>query len=103
MDDHAPVIVGGTGRAAEEGDWIAGQFFTPEDLTMSPEEYVARNAHNWGCFSLDQHAYRDPILGAWVKRVGELLSAPDEAERCRLQYLTPDELAAVRARQQDPF
>ena len=32
-------------RFNEEGDWIAQHFFAPEDLRLSPEEYVARHAH----------------------------------------------------------
>ncbi len=90
-------------RDRHEGDWIAGQFFTPSDLVLSPEEYVARNAHEWGCFSLHEYSYRDPVLGAWVKRVGELLFTDGGVERCRLQFLTPDELAVVRARGAEAF
>ena len=39
-------------RFDEEGDWIAQQFFSPDDLRMSPEEYAARHAHLIGCFAL---------------------------------------------------
>ena len=59
-------------RFNEEGDWIAQQFFSPEDLRMSPEEYVARHAHAVGCFSFHFYRYHDLALGAWVRRVGEL-------------------------------
>jgi hypothetical protein len=63
---------------------------------MSPEEYAARHAQSWGCFSLHQYHYRDAALGAWVRRLGEILSNADELEQCRQRFLTPDELAAVR-------
>src|SRR5262249_49246344 len=80
----------------EEGDWIAQQMLSPSDLQMSPEEYAARRAHLWGCFSLHRYRYRDPALGKWVRRLGEILSSEDEIERCRRRFLTPEELATVR-------
>jgi hypothetical protein len=83
-------------RFNEEGDWIARQFFAPEDLRLSPEEYVARHAHALGCFAFHGYRYRDPALGAWVRRVGELLSTEGEVERCRQQFLSAEELATVR-------
>jgi hypothetical protein len=84
------------GRFNEEGDWIAQQFFSPDDLRASPEEYVARHAHALGCFSFHFYRYRDPALGAWVRRVGELLSTEAEVERCRQRFLSSEELATVR-------
>ncbi len=90
-------------RLNEEGDWIARQAFSPADLAMSPEEYAARHAHLWACFSLDQYRYRDPVLGAWVHRLGEILFSEDELERCRVRYLTPEELATVRQEEAEEF
>jgi hypothetical protein len=84
------------GRFNEEGDWIAQQFFSPDDLRASPEEYVARHAHAVGCFSFHFYRYRDPALGAWVRRVGELLANQAEVERCRQRFLSSEELATVR-------
>lgn len=86
-----------------EGDDLARSFFLPADLTMSPEEYAARNAHKWGCFSLDEYRYRDPNLGKWVKRLGEIFFTRGEVERCRLAYLSVEELARVRQEEQEPF
>jgi len=90
-------------RPSEEGDWIARQFLSPEDLQQSPEEYAARHAHLWGCFSLHQYRYTDPQLGAWVHRLGEILSSQEEIERCRRRFLTPEQLAAIRREQADSF
>lgn len=84
------------GRFHEEGDWIAQQFFSPEELRLSPEEYAARHAHALGCFSFHFYRYRDPALGAWVRRVGEILSAEGEVERCRERFLSSEDRAAVR-------
>jgi hypothetical protein len=83
-------------RFAEEGDWIAQQFFSPTELQMSPEEYAARHAHALGCFSFHFYRYRDPALGAWVRRVGEILSTEGEVERYQQQFLSSEELATVR-------
>ena len=83
-------------RSCQEGDWIARQFLSPADLQMTPEEYAARHAHLWGCFSLHQYRYADPVLGAWVRRLGEILYSEEEIERCRHRFLTPEELAVMR-------
>jgi hypothetical protein len=83
-------------RFDEEGDWIARQFFSPADLQMSPEEYAARHGHLLACFALHRYQYRDPSLGAWVQRLGEILFTDGELERCRVRFLTPQELAEVR-------
>src|SRR2546430_1699326 len=90
-------------RFNEEGDWIAQQYFSAADLQMSPEEYAARNAHLWGCFSLHLYRYRDPVLGAWMRRLGEILFTEGEVERCRQQFLTPEELANVRKEEAEGF
>lgn len=81
------------------GDWIVQQFFSQADLQMSPEEYAARHAHEWGCFSYDHYSFRDPALGAWVRRFQEILEKEGEVERCRQKYLTTEELEAVRDRE----
>jgi len=83
-------------RFNEEGDWLARQFLSPTELQMSPEEYAARHAHLWGCFSLHRYRYHDPVLGVWVRRVGEILSTEGEIERCQARFLTTEELVNVR-------
>ncbi|MBX9585157.1 MAG: hypothetical protein K2X87_33030 [Gemmataceae bacterium] len=90
-------------RFDQEGDWIARQFLSDADLRLTPEEYVARHAHEWGCFSYHLYPYRDPVLGTWVRRVGELLSTDGEVERCRAEFLTPAELAEVRRQEAEGF
>ena len=86
-----------------EGDRIAQQFFSPADLRMSPEEYAARHAHLLGCFSFHFYPYRDPVLGAWVRRLSEILSTEGEVERRRQRSLTPEELTTVRKQQAEGF
>lgn len=90
-------------RSGEEGDWVARRFFSEEDLRLSPEEYAARHAHNFGCFSLHLRHYRDPDLGAWVRRLGEILSTDGEVERCRSRFLGPDELEKVYREEAEEF
>ena len=82
-----------------EGDWIVRQFVPPADLQLEPEEYVARHAHALGAFSFHFYRFNDPVLGAWVRRVGELLASEEAVKRCREQFLSPDEL--VIAQRQD--
>ncbi len=101
MTDKAPTP--SRTRSDEEGDWIAQQFFSPADLQLSPEEYAARHAHALGCFSFYQFRYRDPTLGAWVRRLGEILASEEEVERCRQRFLTPEELAVVRKQEAEGF
>ena len=86
-----------------EGDEIVPHFFSPEQLQMSPEEYAARHAHEWGCFSFHLYRYRDPVLGNWVRRLGEILFAAGEVERCRLRFLTSEELRNVREREAEEW
>jgi hypothetical protein len=101
MTTNTPALT--ANRFNEEGDWIAQQFFSPDNLQMFPEEYAARHAHLLGAFSFHLYRYRDPALGAWVRRLGEILAPEDEVERCRQRFLTPEELATVRKQQAEGF
>ena len=97
------VIRAPAGRFDEEGDWIVRQTFSEADLAQSPEEYAARHAHLWGCFSYHQYRYRDAALGAWVRRLHEILYSAGEVERCRQRFLTPQEIADMHRRDAEPF
>lgn len=90
-------------RFDEEGDWIARQFFSPDDLRLAPDEYVARHAHRIGAFALHRYRYRDPGLATWVGRVGELLASESEIARCRERFLSPAELDEVRRQAAEDF
>jgi hypothetical protein len=90
-------------RSNEEGDWIARQFFSADDLKMSPEEYAALHAQNIGCFALHRYRYRDPALGAWVRRFGEIFDNAAQLEECRQRFLSPQELAEVRSLEAEEF
>lgn len=90
-------------RKVVAGDWLARQFFSPEELQMSPEEYAARHAHLWGCFSLHEYDYDDVALGVWVRRLGEILQSPTDLEQCRLDYLTPMERVDILQQEAEDF
>ena len=86
-----------------EGDEIARHLFSEDDLRMSPDEYAARNAQNILLFSADRYRYHDATLGAWVRRLGEIIRNTEELERCRRQFLTPEEYATVKRREAEEF
>jgi hypothetical protein len=90
-------------RFDEEGDEIVKLMFSEADLALSPEEYAARHAHEWGCFSFHKYRFRDPALGAWIRRLGEILDDEEEIQRCRERFLTPEELAEVRRQASQPL
>jgi hypothetical protein len=91
------------GRFDVEGDWIVRQMIEPAHLRLEPEEYVARHAYLWGCFSYHRYRFIDPELGAWVSREGELLSSEEEVEKCRQRFLSPGELAVVRRQAEEEW
>ena len=72
-------------------------------IKADPEEYAARFAHLWGCFSLHEYRYHDTALGAWVRRLGEIFFTDGEVERCRQHFLTPGELARVQEEEAQGF
>ena len=69
-------------------------------VAQSPEEYAARNAHLWVSFSFDDYRYRDPILNAWIQRLGDIFfrrnGAPSISE-LREKYLTLEERQHIEA------
>jgi hypothetical protein len=88
-------------RFDQDGDELVRHFFSDEDLHRSPEEYAARNGHNWALFSLHRYRYHDPILGAWIRRLGDILSDSEELELCRKRFLNPEEYALVKQRERE--
>jgi hypothetical protein len=72
-------------------------------LTLSPEEYAARESHNFMCFSFDEYCYRDKQLDQWIQRFAEILHTPGRCDRDRRQYLTPEEYEQVQRRMEEEF
>ena len=75
-------------------------------LDMSPEEYAARHAHNWMCFSFDDYRYPDARLERWIHRLGDIMFGREGAppmRELRERYLTDEERRAVEAREQEEF
>ena len=89
MSDALPLADPGRERDALE--------LFPRD--MSPEEYAARQAHHWFCFSFDDYRYRDAALEHWIHRLGDILFQRNGApslDALREQFLTADEWQRVR-------
>ena len=103
MSEKGPPLPSPDPRYDAEADDIVPMFFSAGDLRMSPEEYAARRAQDWGCFALHLYRYRDATLSAWMRRLGEILFDEGEVERCRQRFLTPEELAEVRRRAAEEF
>ena len=74
-----------------------------EDRQLSPEEYIARHAHVWLCFSYHHYKFADENLGSWVRKVGQLLISDEAVARCREKFLTVTELAEVRRREAEEW
>ena len=73
-------------------------------LSMSAEEFAARHAHDFGCFGLHRlYRFANEKFNEWIQEFGAILEDEERLERCRLQYLTPEELAYVRQREQEEF
>ena len=79
----------------------ARSIFGSEEITA--EEWVARYADGVGCSAFDQYRYSDAALQEKVFRIHQLLRSPGEVERCRRQFLTPEELEAAHRRDKEPF
>ncbi len=90
-------------RFDREGDQEALHLFSETDRKLTPEEYAARHAHEWGCFALHFYRYRDQVLGTWVRRVGELFDHPEELDEARERLLTPQELNEILRVQAEGF
>ena len=68
---------------------IAMQHFS---LGLTADEYAARHAHEWGCFSLDEVRYADAKLDDWIQRLGDIFfrrnNAPTIDEPVSYTHLT---------------
>lgn len=75
-------------------------------LDLSPEEYAARHAHEWGCFSFDNYRFSDDRLDAWIQRLGDIFFGRNGAptiDDLRRLLLSEDERVAIARREREPF
>ena len=70
---------------------------------MSPEEYAARNAHDWLCFSFDEYIYNNSELNEWIHTLGDIFFTKGAVRAAREKYLTREQIAAVEERENEPF
>ena len=69
---------------------------------ISPDEYAARHAHEWYCFSFDDYRYADPAIDCWIQRLGDILFQREGApslDDLRAKYLGDEERQAIERRQ----
>lgn len=71
---------------------------------MSPEEYAARHAHLWFCFSYDDYRYTDPAVERWIHRLGDILFQREGApsiDELRARYLSEEERRAIEEKERE--
>ena len=96
MRDLADLPIADPGREAD-----ARNLFPFE---VAPEEYAARHAHEWYCFSFDDYRYADPAVDRWIQRLGDILFRREGApslDELRATYLTADERRAIEKREEE--
>lgn len=75
-------------------------------LDLSPEEYAARHAHEWGSFSFDNYRFRDDRLDAWIQQLGDIFFQRNGApsiDDLRRRFLSTDERAAIARLKREAF
>ena len=69
---------------------------------ISAEEYAAREAHTWWCFSFDKYIYPDEKLNEWIHSLGDIFYTPRKVQELRLKYLTPEEIKNIEDYENNP-
>jgi hypothetical protein len=75
-------------------------------LDVTPEEYAARHAHEWGSFSFDEYQFSDDRLDAWIQRLGDIFfrrNGAPSVDDLRRRLLTEEERAAIVRREREEF
>jgi hypothetical protein len=70
---------------------------------MSAEEYAAREAHNWACFSFGQYIYEDASLNDWIHTLDDIFFTPGRLGEVQRKYLTPHEIEEIDRASREPF
>jgi hypothetical protein len=73
-------------------------------LDVTPEEYAARHAHEWVCFSFDDYRFSDEQLDAWNQRLGDIFfrrNGAPSVEDLRRHFLTEAERTAIAQRERE--
>lgn len=71
--------------------------------TMAAEEYAAREAHHWVCFSYGEYIYSDRDLNEWVHSLDDIFFTRGAVEAAREKNLTRNQIRAIEASKYDPF
>jgi hypothetical protein len=73
-------------------------------LDLTPEEYAARHAHEWACFSFDDYRFSDERLDAWIQQLGDIFfrrNGAPSVDELRLRFLSEEERAAITRREHE--
>ena len=67
------------------------------NMDISPEEWVARNAHIVGVSSFNDYSYKNKELECFIYKVHEYLLSKEKniISNLRKQFLTKDEIAMI--------
>ena len=63
--------------------------------SMTPEEYAAREGHNWLCFSFDDYLYATQELNEWMHTLGDIFFTEGRLHSAQEKYLRQAELAQI--------
>ena len=76
---------------------LASELFS---LGYTPEEFAARYAHHWRCFSLHEVRYFDPALDEWIAQLGDILHQQNGAPSLhilRMRHLSIEEREEIES------
>lgn len=63
--------------------------------SMTPEEYAAREGHNWGCFSFGSYIYENSEFNEWIHTLDDIFFSKNGIKHAREKYLTKEEIAEI--------
>lgn len=73
---------------------------------LAPDEYAARQGHEFVQFSFDDYRYSRPELTLWIQRLGDIFFKRDGAptlRELREKFLTAAEIEAAEEYERDPL
>jgi hypothetical protein len=64
----------------EREEWVLSYFPLRE---MTPEEWAGRHGASVLVSGLHRYIYQDPVIDAWIRRLGEILRDPQLLKECQ--------------------
>lgn len=85
--ERADLVLPATYRAERDPEFdrdVDGEFTKSFPWReVSPEKYAAQNAMRLDGYSYHLYRFRDADMGRWARRLGVILSSPEELARCQ--------------------